>query len=160
MGGPYLLRHCVSDTRAILHLQAGQGRGALTSCRIPSRRCTGTPALRRDKVDQIMDMDDIPAAKNSGSRRFHVFKNYGTAGSAVNGNSCGAGQLVFRNESNAQQNGVAVKRDFRTWYWPAVSAYLGDHNLLHPLPPDDIRNSVREVKGNPIVLQALHNVSV
>ena len=72
-----------------------------------------------------MDMDDITAAKNSGSHRFHVFKNYGAAGSAVNGNSCGAGQLVFRNKSNAQQNGVAVKRDFRTWYWPAVSAYLG-----------------------------------
>ncbi len=66
MGGPYLLRHCVSDPRAILHLQAGQGRGALTCRRIPSRRCTARRLSAVTKSTRSWTWTTLPQLKIPG----------------------------------------------------------------------------------------------
>ena len=94
-----MLRDGVGHARA-----AGGGKGPAVCRRAVQNVSGGAPAgffgLRRDKIDQIVDMDNVSAGKHAGKRGLHVLKHAGAVGAAVHFDARAARQLVFGDETD------------------------------------------------------------
>ena len=108
--------HAEGDLRLIAHrgqtdlLRDGIGHArAAGRCKRPSvrrsavqnifrRAASGLLGLGRDKIDQIVDVNDVAAGKNARDGRLHIFKYARAVGAAIHGNASAAGQLVFRDK--------------------------------------------------------------
>ena len=107
-----------------------------------------------------MDMDDIAAGKDAGSHGLHVLVNDGAVGAAVHGDPCCAGQFIFRNKTDREQDGITVEDLLSARNGTAVFVNTADDNLLDPFFSDDIGNGVAEVERNIIIVEALDNIAV
>ena len=83
----------------------------------------------------------------------------GTGGQRIHGNGGTAGQLVFRNQSDRQQQRIA--RDIAAGFLDdaALRVHLCHGDSLHALPAVNLRHRGGQIQGNSEILKALYDVA-
>ena len=151
------LGHGVGDAVSIFKLQ--RRAGALSALGIAGRGSACPLALSRHIVHKVVHMHHIAAGENTVCLGLHIFVHQRAVRAPVHGDTSGAGQLVFRDQAHAEQNGVAVKFHFRARNRAAVFIHLRYDGLLHPPVALDIHDGVGQVQGDVVVVQALHDIA-
>ena len=91
-----MLGHGIVDGIAVFQLYAAAAD--LFALGITGSGGSGLFTFGRNKIHQIMDMDDIAAGKDTRCHGLHVLVNDGAVGAAIHGNASAAGQLIFRDK--------------------------------------------------------------
>ena len=153
-----VLRHGVADETAVPDVER-PALGGLLSCAV----CSGSPACARRlggyEIDQIMYVQHVAAGEHARDGGLHVFVYDRAVRARVHLNIRAAAQLVFRDQTDRQQDRIAVEGHFGAWDRTAVRADLGNDDALHAVPALNVRNGVGEIKRNVKVIEALHDVS-
>ena len=153
-----VLRHGVADQIAVFQLNRIVRCGALTAA-ISGGGAACAGGLRGDKVDQIMYVQHIAAGKHARQGGLHVFKDDRAVGARIHLDVCAARQLVFRNQADRQQHGIAVEGHFGARNRAAVGADLGDDDALDTVAALNVGNRMGQIKRDVKVVQALHDIA-
>ena len=106
-----------------------------------------------------MYVQHVAAGEHARDGGLHVFVYDRAVRARVHLNIRAAAQLVLRDQTDRQQDRVAVEGHFGARDRTAVRADLGNDDALHAVLALNVRNGVGEIKRNVKVIEALHDVS-
>ena len=106
-----------------------------------------------------MHMHHIAAGEHAGDAGLHILVDHCALGVGVHGDARLPGQLIFRDQANAEQDGVHIKFHLGARDGAAVFVHLGNGGLFHAGLALNIHDGMGQIQGDVEVLQALHDVA-
>ena len=97
----------------------------ITSCVL-----SGLFAFLRDIVNKVMDLEDIAAGKDAFDTGLKVIFDNSASGSRIELDVRFLGKLIFRNQTDREKKGVAIKADFGSGDDLVFFVDLRDDDLL------------------------------
>ena len=106
-----------------------------------------------------MHMDDVARREHARLARLPMLVDNRPARERMQLDAQRPRQLVFRDKADGKQQRITVDIELRTRNQPHLLVDPSRRDARDAVPAFDIRNRMRQVQRNPIVIQALHHVA-
>ena len=106
-----------------------------------------------------MHVHHIAAGEHTGDAGLHILVDHSALGVGVHGDPGLPGQLIFRDQADAEQDGIHIKFHFGARDGAAVLVHLGNDSLFHAGFALNIHDGMGQIQRDVEVLQTLHDVA-